>query len=138
MVAVKYDGRTTNDIVFDELVQIAVRLVEDSKEGVRRKFVEEIEQCQSRDAYAIFEHIDVMLFVEGKLFIDGVDEGYDVSVIIPHEKFMHLLHPFVTPHNVTASVLSVGYMFVLESTEESFLRRYSTILLFPDTIHVLV
>ena len=47
MVAVKYDGRTTNDIVFDEYVQIAVRLVEDSEEGVRRKSVEEIEQCQS-------------------------------------------------------------------------------------------
>ena len=47
MVAVKYDGRTTDDIVFDEKVQIAVRLVEDGEEGVRRKFVEEIEQCQS-------------------------------------------------------------------------------------------
>ena len=31
-------------------MQIAVRLVEDSEEGVRRMFVEEIEQCQSRDA----------------------------------------------------------------------------------------
>ena len=29
-------------------MQIAVRLVEDSEEGVRRKFIEEIEQCQSR------------------------------------------------------------------------------------------
>ena len=43
MVAVKYDGRTTDDIVFDKKVQIAVRLVEDSEEGVRRKIVEEIE-----------------------------------------------------------------------------------------------
>ena len=50
MLAVKYYGRTTDDIVFDEYVQIAVRLVEDSEEGVRRKFVEEIEQCQYRDA----------------------------------------------------------------------------------------
>ena len=74
-------------------MQIDVRLVEDSEEGVRRKFVEEIEQCQSRDAYAIFEHIDVLLFVEDKLFIDSVEEGYDISVIIPHEKVMHRLHP---------------------------------------------
>ena len=80
MVAVKYDGRTTDDIVFDEKVQIAVRLVEDSEEGVRRKFVEEIEQCQSRNAYTIFEHIDVLLFVEGKLFVDGYEKGYDVAV----------------------------------------------------------
>ena len=59
MVAVKYDDRTTDDIVFDEQVHIAVRLVEYIEEGIRRKFVEEIEQCQSTDAYAIFEHIDV-------------------------------------------------------------------------------
>ena len=104
-------------------MQIAVRLVEDSEEGVRRKFDEEIGQCQSRDAYAIFEHIDVLLFVEGKLFIDCVEEGYDVSVVIPHEKVAHRLHPVVTPHCVTASVVSVGYIFVLESTVECFLRR---------------
>ena len=68
------------------------------------KFVEEIEQCQSRDAYTVFEHIDVLLFVEGKLFIDGFEEGYDVSVVIAHEKVMHRLHPVVTPHCLTASV----------------------------------
>ena len=47
MVAVKYDSRTTNDVVFNKMVQIAVLLVEDSEEGVRRKFVEQVEQCQS-------------------------------------------------------------------------------------------
>ena len=104
-------------------MQITVRLVEDSEEGVRRKFIEEIEQCQSWDAYAIFEHIDVLLFVEGKLFIDGVEEGYDISVVIPHKKVAHRLHPVVTPHCVTASIVSIGYMFVLESTVERFLRR---------------
>ena len=81
------------------------------------------EQCQSWDAYAIFEHIDVLLFVEGKLFIDGVEEWYDVSVVIRHEKVAHRLHPVVTPHCVAASVVSVGYIFVLESTVECFLRR---------------
>ena len=48
VVTVKYDGRTTDDIIFDELVQIAVCLVEYCEEGIRRKIVEEIEQCQSR------------------------------------------------------------------------------------------
>ena len=91
-------------------MQIAVRLVEDSEEGVRRKFIEDIEQCQSRDAYAIFEHIDVLLFVEGKLFIEGVEEGYDISVVIPHEKVVHRLHPIVTPCHLTASVVSIGYI----------------------------
>ena len=57
----------------------------------------------------IFEHIDVLLFVEGKLFIDGVEEGYDVSVVIPHEKVMHRLHPVVTPHCLTARVSILLY-----------------------------
>ena len=33
-----------------------------------------------RNAYTIFEHIDVLLFVEGKLFVDGYEKGYDVAV----------------------------------------------------------
>ena len=123
MVAVKYDGRTTDDIVFDEKVQIAIRLVEDSEEGVRWKIVEEIEQCQARNAYAIFEHIDVLLFVEGKLFVDGFEKGYDVAVVIPHEKVTHRLHTIVTSHCLTTSVVIVRYTFVLESTVESFLGR---------------
>ena len=104
-------------------MQIAVLLVEDSEKGVRRKFIEEIEQCQSRDDYAIFEHIDVLLFVEGKLFIDGVEEGYDISVVIPHEKVAHRLHSIVTPCHLAASIVSIGYMFVIESTVERLLRR---------------
>ena len=42
MVPVKYDGWTTDDVVFNELVQIAVRLVEDGEVGLRRKIVGEI------------------------------------------------------------------------------------------------
>ena len=68
-------------------MQIAVRLVEDSEHvSVRRKFVDQIEQCQSRDAHVIFEHIDVLLFIEGKLFVDGFEKGYGVAVVIEHEK----------------------------------------------------
>ena len=120
MVAVKYDDRTTDDIVV-RILQIAVRLVEDSEEGCLLKFVEEIEQCQSRDAYAIFEHIDVLLFEDGKLFVDGVEKGYDVSFVIPHNKVTHRLHTMFTPHCLRASVVIDGYIFVLESTVERFL-----------------
>ena len=122
MVSVKYDGWTTDDVVFNELVQIAVRLVEHGEESVRRKIVEEIEQCQSGNAYAIFEHIDVLLLVEGELFVDSLEERFDVAVVIPHEKIMHRFHSIITPHCVTASIVLVGYTFVLESTVECFLR----------------
>ena len=56
-------------------MQITVRLVEDSEEGIRRKFVEEIEQCQCRDVYAIFEHINVSLFVEGNCVSMALRKG---------------------------------------------------------------
>ena len=123
MVSVKYDSRTTDDVVFNELVQIAVRLVEHSEVGLRRKIVEEIEQCPARNAYAVFEHIDVMLLVEGELFINGLEEGYDIAVIIPHEKVAHRLHSIIAPRHLTQSVVLVGYAFVLESTVERFLWR---------------
>ena len=78
---------------------------------------------QSRDAYAIFEHIDVLLFVEGKLFVEGFEKRYDVAVVIPHEKVTHRLHTIVTPHFLTTSVVIVGYIFVLESTVERLFWR---------------
>ena len=123
MVTVKYDGRATDDILFDELVQITVHMVEDSEVIVRWKIVEEIEQChcQSRNAYAIFEHIacsvvgrrrTVRRWLRGRVVIG-----------LPHEKVAHHLHFIVWPHCVTASVFLVGYSFVLESTVERFLGR---------------
>ena len=123
MVSVKYDSRTTDDVVFNKLVQIAVRLVEDGEVGLPRKIFEEIEQCQSGNAYAIFEHIDVMLLVEGELFVDSLEEGYDIAVVIPHQKVAHRLHSIIAPRHLTQSVVLVGYAFVLESTVEGFLRR---------------
>ena len=62
-------------LLFNKMVQIVVRLVEDGDVGLRRKIVEEIEQCQPGNAYAIYEHIDVMLLVEGELFVDSLEEG---------------------------------------------------------------
>ena len=123
MVSVKYDSRTTDDVVFNKLLQFAVRLVEDGEVGIRRKIFEEIEQCQSGNAYAIFEHIDVMLLVEGELFVDSLEEGNDIAVIIPHEKVAHRLHSIIAPRHLTQSVVIVGYAFVLESTVERFLWR---------------
>ena len=123
MVSVKYDGWTTDDVVFNELVQIAVRLVEHGEVGLRRKIVEEIEQCQSRNAYAVFEYIDVLLLVEGELFVDGLEKGNDIAVIIPHEKVAHRLHAIIALRRLTESVVLVGYAFVLESTVERFLMR---------------
>ena len=102
-------------------VQIAVRLVENGEVGLRRNIGEEIEQCQSGNAYAIFEQIDVMLLVEGELFVDGLEERYDIAVVIPHEKVTHRLHSIIAPRHLTSSVVLVGYAFVHEFTVESFL-----------------
>ena len=81
MVTVKYDGGTPDDVVFDEMVQIAVRLVEDCKESFRRKVVKEIQQCQSRNAYAVFEHIDVLFLIEDELF-SKVSRNGDTSRLL--------------------------------------------------------
>ena len=110
-------------LFFNKMVQIAVPLVEDGDVGLRRNIFEEIEQCQPGNAYAICEHIDVMLLVEGRLFVDSLEEGYAIAIVIPHENVAHRLHLVVTPRHLTQSVVLVGYAFVLESTLECFLWR---------------
>ena len=117
------NGRATNDIVFDEMTQVAVGSVEDGEVGVRWKVVEEIQQCQTRNAYAIFEHIDVLAAVESGLFCNGFDERRHVSVVVPDEKVPHRRNSFVAPHRLTASVIVVRYSLVLQLAEEDRLWR---------------
>ena len=83
MAYVEYDGRTTDDVVFDEFVQVAVRPIEDGEVVFRRKVVEQVYQHQTRIAYPVFEHIDMLLLVECELF---VEEGYYFTVVVPYEK----------------------------------------------------
>ena len=56
MIAEKYDRRTTANVVFDEIVQIFVFLVEDGKVGLLGKVVEQVQQGQTRYTDALLEH----------------------------------------------------------------------------------
>ena len=125
------NGRATNDIVFDEMMQVAVGSVKDGEVGVRWKVVEEIQQCQTRNAYAIFEPIDGLAAVESGLFCNGSDERRHVSVVVPDEKVPHRHNSFVAPRRLTASVIVVRYSLVLQLAEEDRLWRERTISNFP-------
>ena len=123
MVSVEDDRRTADDVVFDELVQIAVCLIEGDEVCVGWEAVEEVEQRQPRDAYTVFKYIDVLVVVECGLFVYGFDNGFDVAVVISYEVVAHRCHFFIAPHRLATSVVLVGYAFVLESTVERFLWK---------------
>ena len=61
-----------------------------------------------------------MLLVEGELFVNSLEEGYDIAVVIPHDKVARRLHSIVAPRHLTQSVVLVGYALVLESIVERF------------------
>ena len=50
--------------------------------------------------------------VEGKLFVDGLEEGHDVTVVLPDEKFAQRDHSVVVPDGLAACVVFVGYAFI--------------------------
>ena len=60
----------------------------------------------------------MLLLVEGELFVDGIEEGYDVTVVVPDEKFAQRDHSVVVPDGLTACVVFVGYAFIVEPTVE--------------------
>ena len=91
------DRWPTDDVVFDDVMRILVSFIEDGKERVCWKIVEQIEQRQTRNANSVFEHIDVLLLIEGKLFIESFKEGNNVAVIVPNEKVAHRRHSVVAP-----------------------------------------
>ena len=58
----------------------------------------------------------MLLLVEGELFVDGCEEGYDVTVVVPDEKVAQRGHSVVVPDGLAASVVFVGYAFMFEQT----------------------
>ena len=138
MVSVEYDGRATDDVVFDELVQIAVCLIEGDEVCVGWEAVEEVEQRQPRDAYTVFKYIDVLVVVECGLFYNGFEEWRHVTVVIPHEVVAHRCHFVIAPHHLATSVVLVGDAFAREATEEGRLRRQSAILQLTQVVHVFI
>ena len=111
------DGRATDDVVFDELVQIAVCLIEGDEVCVGWETVEEIQQRQL-DAYTVFKYIDVLVVVEGGLFVDCLEKWRHVTVIVPYEVLAQRLHFVIAPHRLATSVVLIGDAFVREATEE--------------------
>ena len=54
----------------------------------------------------------MLLLVEGELFVDGFEEGHDVTVVVPAEKFAQSGHSVVMPDGLAPSVVFVGYAFI--------------------------
>ena len=81
-----------------------------------------MEQREAGDAYSVLEHVDVLLFVEAKLFGDGFEERRHVTFVISNYVFAKRLHPVIAPHGLTSCVIIVGEAFVLEATVERGLR----------------
>ena len=72
MIAVKNDRRPAYNVIFDEVVQIFILLVEDGKVGLLWKVVEQVQQGQTRYADTLLEHVYSTLSIEGKLSVDGL------------------------------------------------------------------
>ena len=72
MIAVKNERRSTDPVIFDEMMKIFILLVEERKVRLLRKIVEQVEQGQTGYADALFEHVYAALLVEGELSVDGL------------------------------------------------------------------
>ena len=72
MIAVKNERRSTDHVIFEELMKIFILLVEERKVRLLRKIVEQVEQGQNGYADALLEHVYAALLVEGELSVDGL------------------------------------------------------------------
>ena len=87
VIALKNEGCSANQVIFDEMMKIFIRLVEEGKVGLLGKVVVQVEQGQTRYADALLEHVYATLFVESKLSVDGLYKGNHVPVVVPDETF---------------------------------------------------
>ena len=72
VIAVKNERRSTDHVIFDEVMKIFILLVEERKVRLLRKIVEQVEQGQTGYADALLEHVYAALLVEGELSVDGL------------------------------------------------------------------
>ena len=68
----KNDRRSAYDVLFDEVVQVFILLVEDGKVGLLWKIVEQVQQGQPRYADTLLEHVYSPLSIERELSVDGL------------------------------------------------------------------
>ena len=68
----KNDRRPAYDVLFDEVMQIFILLVEDGKVGLLWKVVEQVQQGKTRYADTLLEHVYSTLSIERKLSVDGL------------------------------------------------------------------
>ena len=138
MIAVKNDRRTADNVLFNEVMQIFILLVEDGKVGLLWKVVVQVQQGQTRYADALLEHVYSTLSIEGKLSVDGLKKGNHVPVVVPDEKVAQRRHAIVASGLLTTGVILVGNTFVLQATEEGLFRWKSGVVESLQTVHVLV
>ena len=72
MIAVKNERRSTDNVIFDELMKIFILIVEERKVRLLRKIVEHVEQGQTGYADALLEHVYAALLVGGELSVDDL------------------------------------------------------------------
>ena len=82
----KNERRTTNHVIFDEVMKIFILLVEDGKVGLLCKVFEQAQQGQTRYSDALLQQVYSTLFVEDKLSVDGLQNGNHVPIVVPDEK----------------------------------------------------
>ena len=107
MIAVINYRRAADNVIFDEVMQIFILLVEDGKVGPLWKVVEQVQQGQTRYADALFEHVYSTLLIEGKLSNDCLKKGNHVTVVVPDEKVAQRRHAIVAPGLLTTGVILV-------------------------------
>ena len=123
MISVKNERSSANHVTFDEVIQIFIILVEDRKVGLLCKVVEQVEQGQTRYADALFEHVYATLLIEGTIYVDGLQKGNQVPIVVPDEKASQCRHAVLVPGFLTTGVTLIGNALVLQPLQ---------------TVHVLV
>ena len=82
----KNDARPACVVVFNEVKEVAVCLIEENEVSLVAQKREEVLEGQTRHRNTIFKHIDLSLFPELTRFLDRLYERHYIQIVVPHEK----------------------------------------------------
>ena len=128
---------TANHVSFVELIQIFILLVEKRKVDLLLKITEQVEQGRIRYVDAFLEHVYVTFLVEGKLYVNSLQKGNHIPIVVPDEKVSQSRRTFLKPRLLATGVILVENTLVLQSTEEGLFRWKVGVVEPSQTLHVL-
>ena len=118
VVTMKDDGRTTHHFRTEKLMKVFVLFVDERKVDVLWQCFKQVPQSKTRDTDAILQHVKSQNLIETRLFVQRLQKGNNVFVVIPDQKVSQCFHIQLLPDLLTVLIIFFTDVLIFQRTKK--------------------